>query len=111
MWAWTSLRTVLIVAGLSIAAMVGVIPRMAPAAFAASPPKPGISEDVRAALAQMGKSLLADQFSFQARTLRVYVDQSGQQLHIAHTISVLVRRPDRLMISVDRRRRIEQAVL
>jgi hypothetical protein len=100
MWARTSLRTVLIVAGLSIAAMVGVIPRMAPAAFAASSPKPGISEDVRAALAQMGKSLLSDQFSFQARTLRVYVDQSGQQLHIAHTISVLVRRPDRLMISV-----------
>jgi hypothetical protein len=48
----------------------------------------------------MGKTLLADQFSFQARTLRVYVEPSGQPLHVGHTIKVVLRRPDRLMISV-----------
>ena len=54
----------------------------------------------RASVAQMGKTLLADQFSFQARTLRVYVEPSGQPLHVGHTIKVVLRRPDRLMISV-----------
>jgi len=48
----------------------------------------------------MGKSLLAQQYSFRAHTLRVYVDRSGQLLHIAHTVKVLVRRPDRLVIDV-----------
>ena len=95
-----SLKTALILAGLGAAAMIGVMPLMAPAVLAANPPKPAISEEVSAALAQMGKTLLADQFSFQVRTLRVYVEANGQPLHIAHTIKVVVRRPDRLTISV-----------
>ena len=64
---------------------------MASAVFAASPPKPAISEEVSAAVAQMGKTLLADQFSFRARTLRVYVEPNGQPLHIAHAIKVVVQ--------------------
>ena len=69
-----------------------------PAAFAASPTKAAISEEARAAVAQMGKTLLADQFSFQARALRIS-QPSGQPLRWS-PIKVLLRRPDRLMISV-----------
>ncbi len=95
-----SLKTAMILAGLGAAWMIGADSPIAPAAVAASPPKPTISEDASAAVAQMGKTLLADQFSFQARTLRVYVEPSGQPLHVGHTIKVVLRRPDRLMISV-----------
>jgi hypothetical protein len=95
-----SLKKATIVAGLGVAGMIGAMPLMAPEVRAANPPKPGISEEVSAAIAQMGKTLLADQFSFRVRTLRVYAEPNGQPLHIAHTIQVVVRRPDRLMISV-----------
>jgi hypothetical protein len=70
------------------------------AARAATSPSPAISEEVAAAMAQMGKTLLAPQYSFQAHTLRVYVDRGGQHLHIGHTIKVLLHRPDRLAIDV-----------
>jgi hypothetical protein len=100
MSARASLKLVLIFAGWVAAEMTGVTPLTALSALAASPPKPAISEEVNAALAQMGKTLLADAFSFQARTLRVYVERSGQPLHIAHTVQVTVRRPDRLTIDV-----------
>jgi hypothetical protein len=96
-----SLKTALILAGLGAAGMIGAIPLMASAVFAANPPKPAISEEVSVALAQMGKTLLADQFSLQVRTLRVYVEPNGQPLHIAHAIKIVVRRPDRLMINVN----------
>ena len=65
---------------------------------AAIPPTPAISEEIRTAIAQMGKSLVADQFSFQARTLRVYPGPNGQPLHIAHSMKITVHRPDRLLI-------------
>jgi hypothetical protein len=80
MTARASLKFALILTGCFATAMIGVIPPLAPAVLAAS--------------------LLADQFSFKARTLRVYVERNGQPLHIAHTISVVVRRPDRLAIDV-----------
>jgi hypothetical protein len=63
--------------------------------------KPGISEETSAALAQMGQTLLGKQFSFQARTLRVYEDSDGRFLHIGHTLKVLVRRPDRMRVDID----------
>ena len=91
-----SLKTVAVFAGLGVASLVGVDP----AVHAAGPPKPTISDEASAAVAQMGKSLSADQFSFQARTLRAYTDPSGQPLHIAHAMTVTVRRPDRLRIEV-----------
>jgi hypothetical protein len=65
-----SLRTIAILAGLALAGSAGFPPPV----HAASPPKQTISVDAGAAVAQMGKSLQADQFSFQARTLRVYAD-------------------------------------
>jgi len=91
-----SLKTVAVLAGLAVAALVS----SAPAGNAANPPKPAISEDASAAVAQMGKSLLASQFSFQVHTLRVYADTNGELLHIAHSMKITVRRPDRLLIEV-----------
>jgi hypothetical protein len=91
-----SLKAVAVLAGLGIAGLVGIDP----AVHAAGPPKPTISEEASAAVAQMGKSLSADQFSFQVRTLRVYADTNGQPLHIAHSIKVTVHRPDKLLIDV-----------
>ncbi len=88
------------IAGLSTAVTIAGAPMMVPPAQAATSPAPAISEDVSAAIAQMGKSLLSQEYSFQAHTLRVYVDKSGQMLHIAHTIKVLMRRPDHLAIDV-----------
>lgn len=73
------------------AGMIGV-PR------AANVPKPAISQEASSAVASMGKALEANEFSFQARTLRVYSDRNGQLLHIAHTFKVTVRRPDRLLV-------------
>jgi hypothetical protein len=95
-----SLKAALILAGLAGAAIISETIVMAPAVLAANPSKPAMSEEVSAAVAQMGKTLLADQFSFQARTLRAYVEPNGQPLHIAHTIKVVVRRPGRLMVDV-----------
>jgi hypothetical protein len=43
-------------------------------------------------------TLQAKEFSFQARTIRVYADRSGELLHIAHKFEVTVRRPDRLLV-------------
>ena len=67
-------------------------------AVAATPPKPTITEDARAAVAQMGKTLLAKEFSFRARTIRPYANENGVLLHIEHDLKVTVRRPDRLLI-------------
>ena len=94
----TSLKTAAILAGLGAAGAISGVSTMAPASRAANPPKPTISEEASAAVAQMGKSLLADKFSFQARTLRVYAEPNGQPLHIAHSMKVTVRRPDRLLV-------------
>jgi hypothetical protein len=81
---------------LGFAGLVG----FSPGGRAATPPKAVISEEASAAVAQMGKTLSADQFSFQARTLRAYADSNGQPLHIAHSVKVTVRRPDKLLIEV-----------
>jgi hypothetical protein len=65
---------------------------------ASTPVKPAISDDVNAAVSRMGKSLLARDLSFTARIIRVYLDESGQPLHIFHTLKVVVSRPDRLAV-------------
>lgn len=62
--------------------------------------RPALSEDAGAALAALNKTLSAPELSFTARTARVFLDGSGQPLHIFHTMKVLVRRPDRLKIQV-----------
>ena len=58
----------------------------------------------------MGKTLLADQFSFQARTLRVYVEPSGQPLHIASHDEGRGAAAGPADDQRGRRRRIDQAV-
>jgi hypothetical protein len=69
-------------------------------ALAASPAQPAISADASSALAQMGKTLGAPAFSFQARTIRAYSDVNNQSLHIEHTFKLTVRRPDRMLVDV-----------
>lgn len=67
-------------------------------ALAAEPPKSAISADASAAIAQMGKTLQAQAFSFEAHTIREYPDQTGELLHVFHSFKVTVRRPDRLLV-------------
>jgi hypothetical protein len=79
----------------------GLMSFIVPALAASPTAKPTITAEASAALAQMGQTLLGKQFSFQARTLRVYADTDSRFLHIAHTLKVLVRRPDRLRVDTD----------
>jgi hypothetical protein len=80
--------------------ILGFIPLTVPGACAADRAKPTISEEASAALLRMGQALSADQFSFQARTIRVYSDAGGEPLHIFHTMKVIVHRPNRLLVDV-----------
>ena len=59
-----------------------------------------IGPDAVDALARMGKTLSAEQFSFQSRTFRAYAGPNGELLHIAHTTKTIYRRPDRLLVTV-----------
>jgi hypothetical protein len=95
-----SLKTVALLTGLGLAGVVGGVATVAPDARAAPPAKPAVSEEISAVLARMGKSLLSEQFSFQARTLRVYAEASGQPLHISHSMKVTVRRPNRMLVDL-----------
>jgi hypothetical protein len=87
------------VAALVASPIAGFPPWFAPANAAepAKAAKPEISEEASAALLRMGQTLrAAQQFSFQAQTIRVYSTAKGEPLHIFHTLAVTVRRPDRL---------------
>ena len=42
------------------------------------PVKPAISDEAGSAVSRMGKALLAKELSFTAKTIRVYLDGSGQ---------------------------------
>jgi hypothetical protein len=81
-------------------ALASALPVIAGTAHADNPNSPGISDEASAALARMGKTLLAKQFAFQARTLRSYAGPNGELLHIAHTMKTVYRRPDRLAADV-----------
>ena len=61
---------------------------------------PQISKTASDALQAMGKTLAAGTFSFRDRTIREYMDANGQPLHIFHTATVVVRRPDRLLVDL-----------
>ena len=87
--------------GLYVAVAVGLVMFAGSLAVAATPPKPTISEDARAAVAQMGKTLLAKEFSFHARTIRPYASENGVLLHVEHDFTATVRRPDRLLIDAN----------
>ena len=93
------LRHIAAVGGVLAALLFGFAPT--PLSAAAPPQgKPVISEPAAAALLRMGEALKAPQFSFAARTIRVYADQGGEPLHIFHTINVTVQRPDKLSVAM-----------
>jgi hypothetical protein len=89
----------MLLAGACAGLVMGMVRSGSSPTIAATAPKPAISDDARAALAQMGKALLAKEFSFHAHTIRVTEDQDHEQLHIVHDFTVTVRRPDRLLIA------------
>ncbi|EPE96383.1 hypothetical protein RGCCGE502_20985 [Rhizobium grahamii CCGE 502] len=82
----------------AVAIVVSVGFAALPTARADEPVKPAISEEAKTAVSQMGKTLLARDLSITAKTIRVYLDQSGQPLHIFHTMKISVRRPDRIAV-------------
>jgi hypothetical protein len=86
--------------GLVVCGVMGLSPIATPAPPAAKEVKPAVSEEASAALSRMGKALSAQQFSFQAKTIRVYTDAGVEPLHIFHTLKVTVRRPNRLLAEV-----------
>lgn len=86
-------------AGVFACGVVGLL-SAARAAEPAGPAQPGISAEASAAVQQMSKTLSANEFSFQARTIRVYQDADGQPLHIFHSMKVVAHRPDRLAVKV-----------
>jgi len=92
------LRHVAILAALLAGGLAGGGPFSIAAVSAATAAKPSISPEASAALTRMGQALQSKEFSFQARTIRVYADPAGQLLHIFHTLKVTVRRPDRLLV-------------
>ena len=96
------LRYVCVLEALLIGGVIGALPLAAPALHAATQQKkPVFSEEASAALTRMGQTLHgAEQFSFQARTIRVYAEANGQPLHIFHTLKVVVHRPNRMLVDV-----------
>jgi hypothetical protein len=95
------LRYIALLAGLLGGGIFGDSKHTVLAAQAAAPQKkPIISEEASAALMRMGQTLRAEQFSFQARTIRVYAEENGQPLHIFHTMKVVVHRPNRMLVEV-----------
>jgi hypothetical protein len=86
------LRHTAVLVGLFTGGIIGF-----PATHAANQPKLAISEEASAALQRMGQTLGAEQFSFQAHTIRVYSEANGEPLHIFHTMKVTVHRPGRLL--------------
>ena len=60
--------------------ITAVVPVALPPLHAAIQQKgPEITDEAGAALLRMGETLRAEQFSFQAQTLRVYADTNGQR--------------------------------
>ena len=94
------LRHIAIFGGLLAGGVIGFLPVNVPAAEPAKQAKPAISEEASAALLRMGQTLRAEQFSFQAQTIRVYATPNGEPLHIFHTLKVTVHRPNRVMAEV-----------
>jgi hypothetical protein len=62
--------------------------------------RPAISAEAAAAISHTGETLSAKTLSFTVKTIRVYLDDAGQPLHIFHTMQVVARRPDRIVVHV-----------
>ena len=95
-----NLRHIRVLGALLAGGIIGLVPATFPAAQTAKEAKPAISEEASAALIRMGQTLGAEQFSFQAKTIRVYSEANGEPLHIFHTMKVTVHRPNRLLAEV-----------
>jgi hypothetical protein len=96
-----SLRTIVVAGFLMLAGgLAGSVTNPVPAAGAEVTLPAAIGPEARDALARMGKTLAAKQFSYRARTLRSYVGPNGELLHIEHTTKTTYRRPDHLLVSV-----------
>jgi hypothetical protein len=85
--------------GMLTGGLAGLTPAAILAAEPATAAKPQISAEASAALQRMGDTLRAQQFSFQAQTIRVYAGPNSEPLHIFHTLDVTVRRPNRLLVA------------
>jgi len=94
------LRYMAVLGGLLAGSIFGFTPVNLTAAPPAKQAKPAISEEASAALLRMGQTLRAEQFSFQARTVRVYADPNGEPLHIFHTLKITMHRPNKLLAEV-----------
>jgi hypothetical protein len=96
------LRQIAVLGGLIIGGIVGAAPVALPAEAPAKQAQPAISQEASAALLRMGQSLRANDFSFQAQTVRVYAEPTGgEPLHIFHTLKVTVHRPNELLVEVN----------
>ena len=93
-------RHIAVFGGLLAGGILGFVPINVPAAEPAKQAKPAIGEEASAPILRMGQTLRAEQFSFQAQTIRVYATPNGEPLHIFHTLKVTVHRPNRLMAEV-----------
>jgi hypothetical protein len=80
------------------ATIAGLAPDTLCAAEPAAAQQPQVSAQAKDALTRMGETLKAQQFSFDAQTIRVYAGPKGEPLHIFHTLDVTVRRPNRLLV-------------
>jgi hypothetical protein len=96
----SSFATTAIRAAIVLAVTIAGPMTLATSARAGAPTEPGVSDEVRAVLAQMGKTMQSKQLSFQAHTLRAYAGPNGELLHIAHAIKAVVRRPDRVLVEL-----------
>jgi hypothetical protein len=94
------LRYIAALGGLLAGGIIGLVPANLPAAPPAKQAKPTISEEASAAVLRMGQALSAKQFSFQAKTIRVYTEAGGVPLHIFHTMKVTVQRPNHVAAEV-----------
>ncbi|THK35810.1 DUF2092 domain-containing protein [Ensifer sp. MPMI2T] len=99
---WPTLRTTIFrnaVGAAALGVFVGFAAlSMARAAEPVPPFKPAISDEAATAVSHMGKTLLAKDQSITARTIRVYLSESGQPLHIFHQLKIVVRRPNRIAV-------------
>ena len=83
-----------------VCSMASFSAAMVPTARSETAQETAIGPDAADALARMGKTLSAKQFSFQSRTFRSYAGPNGELLHIAHMTKTIYDRPDRLSVSV-----------
>jgi hypothetical protein len=82
-------------------AILGFLAVTVPGTYAADVAKPSISKEAAEDLLRMGQTLRVEEFSFEAKTIRVYADPNGEPLHIFHTMRVTVHRPSRLLVDVN----------